>query len=172
MASDSSDNGSDTDTDGDSDDDSSAVNSAAESSDCPPLANDPPPDLVVVCVPVYLAGSFSSTYPILIIPGGAILGAPIGASLTAPTAPTLTSTKAILAWGTAIEGANLTMSAPTIELAGRSRTRTWCNVHWCPSGRSRAPGPRRPLGSLALQSPERSQPPPLAPASSARSSCR
>ena len=53
---------------------------------------------------------------------GAILAAPIGSSITEPTTPTLTSTKAILAWGTAIEGANLTISAPTIELAGTNVT--------------------------------------------------
>ena len=83
------------------------------------MANDPPPDLFVVCVPTYLAGKFDAgSKSVVVVPGGAIVAAPLGSSLEAPATPSITTTGSILVLGGAIQGVNLSMSAKNIELAG------------------------------------------------------
>jgi hypothetical protein len=87
---------------------------------CPELANNPPPKLFVVCVPVGLAGSFDAgDKSVIVVPGGAILAAPVGASLGSATTPTITTKGSILVLGGAIEGVNLSMTAAKdVEFAG------------------------------------------------------
>ena len=80
----------------------------------------PPPKLFVVCVPVGLAGSFDAgDKSVIVVPGGAILAAPVGASLGSATTPTITTKGSILVLGGAIEGVNLSMTAAKdVEFAG------------------------------------------------------
>ncbi|MHB8657946.1 MAG: hypothetical protein ACYC91_08310 [Solirubrobacteraceae bacterium] len=87
---------------------------------CPALDNNPPPKLFVICVPVYLAGEFDAgKKDILMMPGGAIVAAPIGASLSAPATPVIKTSGSMLVLGGAISGVNLKIEAKkNVEFAG------------------------------------------------------
>ena len=63
-------------------DDSGSADEIDEKGACPELANDPPSDMFVICVPVVLTGDFNAAkQSIVLLPGGAILAAPVGSSL-------------------------------------------------------------------------------------------
>ncbi len=87
---------------------------------CPQLSNDPPPDLFVICVPTALAGTFNAgKKTIIIMPGGAIMAAPIGSGAAAPTTPVMETSGSVIALGGAVAGVNLKILAKgDVELAG------------------------------------------------------
>ena len=87
---------------------------------CPQMANNPPPKLFVICVPTYVAGDFDAgRKDIVLMPGGALLAAPVGGGLAGPTTPEIKTSGSILLFGGAIGGVNLKLVAGgSVGIAG------------------------------------------------------
>jgi hypothetical protein len=84
---------------------------------CP--ATQPNPDFLFICVPTFLATSYSSgQQTIVLLPGGALVADATGGDLSNLLAgPTLTSSTGIVSVGGLVMGSDLTLKAPVIAMA-------------------------------------------------------